>query len=752
MRSFLLASVIAIAAAQAPPRSAPFVPIGVWYGGGSVRAPMIARDPAKERDGWRRDLQTIRGLGFNTVKTWVDWATTEPDRGKYRFEALDQMLALADDVGLKVILQLYADSAPEWLGRQYTDASFVTDQGAKIGSQASPGYCIDHPGVRADLAAFIGAVTARAAQHQSFYAVDLWSEPHIVNWVWFNTPVEFCYCPYTQRRFREWLKGRYGTLEALNRAWYRTFHSWDEPEAPRFGTILSYTDFIDWKTFVAVKLREDLAFKANASAPRGPRLVSSHSDAPAIMLNPLSGFGNPDDWWMAGVVDHYGTSIYPKHAAAATPWSPVRLTSALDGIRSAGGDKGWWIGELQAGQGATGVRVAAPVDAADLRLWGWAALSRGARSISYYAWYPMSSGYESNGYGMIELDGTVTDRAKAAGEFAGIVSRNAALFAPLRPRPSKAAIVYNRLSYLVGGNTVAPGTMVRNSMLGFYRALFERDIQVDFIHADDVVAGAASKYDVVFLGYPLMLPQPVADALKAYVRAGGTLISEARPAWNDERGLANPRIPGAGLDEMFGAREKRLRPAEVVTMVGERGLDGVLAPLGGQSFTGLSFAEELEVTGEAAQVLARFTGDDGKPGEPAIVMSRSGSGRAILIGTFPSAAFEQDPDKFRSSGNLLATLTALAGVAPDVRIDGAPGLVEARFLESSDALLLIAINHSDVPQRVTMTFTPDTPEAIWLNMETGASVNFVAGPNGPTYTHAFARRDVLVLMIRKALR
>jgi hypothetical protein len=177
-----------------------------------------------------------------------------------------------------------------------------------------------------------------------------------------------------------------------------------------------------------------------------------------------------------------------------------------------------------------------------------------------------------------------------------------------------------------------------------------------------------------------------------------------------------------------------------------------LAPLGGQSFTGLSFAEELEVTGEAAQVLARFTGDDGKPGEAAIVMSRSGSGRAILIGTFPSAAFEQDPDKFRSSGNLLATLTALAGVAPEVRIDGAPGLVEARFLESSDALLLIAINHSEAPQRVTMTFTPDTPEAIWLNMETGASVNFVAGPNGPTYTHAFARRDVLVLMIRKALR
>jgi beta-galactosidase GanA len=749
----MVASVLTLVAFSPPQRrSEPFVPIGVWYGGGTVRAPMLVRNPAPERDSWRRDLETIRRLGFNSVKAWVDWASSEPERGAYRFDALDQLLSLADDVGLKVIVQLYTDSAPDWVGRRYLDASFVTDQGVKIGSQAAPGFCLDHPGVRADVAAFIAAVAARAAPHASFHALDVWSEPHIVNWVWFNTPVEFCYCTHTQRRFREWLKNRYGTLDALGRAWYRTFTSWDEPEPPRYGTILSYTDLIDWKTFVAVKLREDLEFKATASAPRGPRQVSSHSDSPAIMLSPLSGYGNPDDWWMTSAVDHYGTSIYPKHAASATPWSPVRLTSALDGIRSAGRDKGWWIGELQAGQGATGVRVAAPVTAADLRLWGWAALSRGARAISYYAWYPMSSGYESNGYGMIELDGTITDRAKAAGELAGIISRNAALFAPLRPRPSRVAILYNRLSYMVGGNTVAPGNAVRNSMVGFYRAMFERNIQTDFIHPDEIVAGLASRYDLVFLGYPLMLPQAVADALKAYVRGGGTVMSEARPAWNDERGLANARIPGAGLDEMFGAREKLLRSAETVTMVGERDLQGPLAPLAGKSIPATGFAEHLDVTNRSSQIVARFSRDDDAPSDPAIVISKYGAGRAILIGSFPAAAFEQDPDKARASGDLLVQLTALAGILPEIRIDRAQGLVEARFLESSDALLLIAINHADTPQKVTMTFTPDVPEAIWQNMETGASVHFVAGPNGPTYTHAFAARDVLVLMIKKALR
>src|SRR4029079_6136652 len=172
--------------------------------------------------------------------------------------------------------------------------------------------------------------------------------------------------------------------------------------------------------------------------------------------------------------------------------------------------------------------------------------------------------------------------------------RNAGLFAPLRPHPSRVAILYNRLSYMAGGNTVAPGLVVRNSMLGIYRALFEQNIQVDFIHPDEVLAGRATEYAAIYLSYPIVLPGAVAEALKAYVKAGGTLISEARPAWNDERGFANARIPGAGLDEVFGARERQLQAGDPVAFTAARDLDGALAPLAGRTFTGLAFAESLE--------------------------------------------------------------------------------------------------------------------------------------------------------------
>src|SRR5215210_1647219 len=99
-----LAAALLAAGAEAPQRSAPpFVPVGVWYGGGTVRAPMVSRNPSAERAAWQRDLETIKSLGFNSVKTWVDWGSAEPERGRYHFDALNQLLSLADESALKVI-------------------------------------------------------------------------------------------------------------------------------------------------------------------------------------------------------------------------------------------------------------------------------------------------------------------------------------------------------------------------------------------------------------------------------------------------------------------------------------------------------------------------------------------------------------------------------------------------------------------------------------------------------------------------
>jgi hypothetical protein len=89
---------------------------------------------------------------------------------------------------------------------------------------------------------------------------------------------------------------------------------------------------------------------------------------------------------------------------------------------------------------------------------------------------------------------------------------------------------------------------------------------------------------------------------------------------------------------------------------------------------------------------------------------------------------------------------------PDVRIMGGGNDVEARVLESSEALVLVALNSGSVPHTVTMTFSTELPEAIWQNMMTGSTLSFVTRKEGPTYTRTFAPKEVLVLMINKRLR
>lgn len=78
--------------------------------------------------------------------------------------------------------------------------------------------------------------------------------------------------------------------------------------------------------------------------------------------------------------------------------------------------------------------------------------------------------------------------------------------------------------------------------------------------------------------------------------------------------------------------------------------------------------------------------------------------------------------------------------------------IDVKLLESPQALMIIGLNYAPAPQKATMTFSPDIPEAIWQNLETGTAVNFVMGKEGPFLEYTFAPRDALVLMIRKTLR
>jgi len=702
-----------------------FFPVAVWYSGGKARAPMLETITPDSPRLWKEDLSKIKQLGFNTVRTWVEWNVAEPEEGNYHLENLDLLLRLANEVGLKVIVQVYVDSAPEWVGQKFPDGRYAAQDGQPIPSQAAPGYCFDHPGVRKAILDFFQEVARHAAVSPAFYGWDLWSEPAALNWarIGYKSEPMFCYCPSSQERFRQWLKRKYQTLDRLNEAWHRTFTDWSQVEPPRYGTILTYTDFMDWRVYYGYKLAEDLAMRNQAVKAVDPdHVTTSHAPNPSPLVRTLADPYDPtDDFLMKNSVDFFGTSFYPKLLAPEHNWTLERRVLAMDLTNNMTGGRGFYVGELQAGYGVHGTIVSSPVTSSDLEMWTWGMVSRGARAINYYAFYPMNAGYESGGYGMIALDGTLTDRSRHAGEIARRIEENSDLLLQSHPERAEAAIVFSPLAPLVGGyDEEGSRTTMHESVAGYHRMFFERNLPVDVLSSRELAKDNLPQYKLVIVPYPLMMTEEEASVLKNYVADGGHLFVEARAGWVDERGHAEPRVPGLGWDEMLGVREKQLIPNKEFAV-----------KWGAVQFKAATFEEQFEVEDHSARPVA-FTAE----ATPIAYEQKYQKGSAIVFGGFVGQQNYEHPVAMHPLAGIMAQWAGLS--EPKLR---APRRLELRQMYAAKGRWVFFFNHAESPALVEFSRILEQPALHIREITTGQEV-------AHTGTHLSLRTDVPAQSVR----
>jgi beta-galactosidase len=652
---------------------------------------------------WKEDLTKIKKLGFNTVRTWVEWNVGEPREGEYHLENLDLLLRLADEVGLKVMVQIYADSAPEWVGQKYPDGHYAAQDGQPIPSQAAPGYCFDHRGVRKAVLDFLQEVARHAAKSPAFYAWDLWSEPAALNWarVGYKAGPMFCYCPSSMARFRGWLQAKYATLDRLNEAWHRTFADWNQVEPPRYGTILTYTDFMDWRVYYGYKLAEDLKMRNDAiKAIDHAHITTSHAPNPSPLVRTLADPYDPaDDFLMKDSVDFFGTSFYPKLTSVDRNWDLQRQALAMDLANNMTGGRGFYVGELQSGYGVHGTIVGSPVTSSDFDMWTWGMVSRGARAINFYAFYPMNAGYESGGYGMINLDGTLTDRSIHAGEIAQRIQQNAGLLLQSQAEPAEAAVIFSPLVPLMGGyDEQGSRTTIHEAVAGYHRMFFERNVPLDILSSRELAHDNLHQYKLVIVPYPLMLTGEEAGLLKQYVADGGHLFVEARPGWIDEQGHAQPSIPGFAWDEMLGVRENRLIPGKEFEV-----------KWGRKEFKSMTFLEYFDVVNPTAQPVAYAI-----DGAPIAYECGFKKGKAIVFGSFAGQENYRKPLEMHPLLELLANWSGLS--TPKLQ---APTRIELRQMHAPKGRLVFLFNHGEEAAQVEFTRTLEKPASAIHEIVTG---------------------------------
>lgn len=669
-----------------------FFPVSVWYGAKRARAPMILPIEDEDIPQIRKELGEIKHLGFNSVRFWFDWASAEPEPYKWNFREIDILLSLTDELNLRALVQVYTDSAPNWVEKEYPDSLFEDRAGLKIHSQASPGYCSDHPKVREHISEYLKKLSQVVSSHPSFFAWDIWSEPHIVQWSWIDFMYNpwFCYCENSKIRFIDWLKKKYKDIEELNRTWYRKHRSWEEVVIPRYTSLSSFTDLLDWIQFNIEKIAEDLEWKVKMiKSIDKNHPVSSHCAISSIYSIPGIFYGSSDDWLLAEKVDIWGTSFYPKHTGPWMPLKPHQMGVALDAVRSSCESRGklFWIGELQTGPGVTGMLFSVPVNEKDVDRWAWLAVSRGAKGINYYAWFPMSCGYEVSGFGLTNPDGTFNERTYSAGNVAKIINENIETFLNINPLKSQVAILYDVPAYKLLACLRAQGAeIIRKDIFGIYKALMKENIPVDFIHLSDLTPERLKNYKIIFAPFSISLTESASSSLKEYVKSGGVLIADGRIAWTNEKGWLMDKIPGFSLDEVFGCIENYM-------MELREPIDIEVENLG--KIKGVNYLSSYSPT--SGKVIGRYKN------EKVIIENEYFNGKAIMVGTLLGLPIELG---YEENIDFILKLLKTLQVSPYFELKGNVE-VEVRCSKNEKEGIFFVFNHSALDQKVEIIFKKD---------------------------------------------
>ena len=500
---------------------------------------------------WERDYKTAAEDGCNLFRHWLIWGAVETAPGVYDWSDYDRQMELAEKYGIQVILAEITMSVPAWAAARYPEL-FPQDIDRKrcvpemAGNSAVYGYptgfCLDKPQAREMVKAFLQAAAKHFRGHPALYGYDIANECY-------RRP-EICYCGETAERYRDWLKKKYGSIEAVNESWHvYSFTDFQDIYPPH--RLSFFPDSVDWLRFRYEQAYETIRWKTEQIRAIDPDAVmTAHGMADSLRYYSSQ---CTDHWEAAKYTDIYGVTWVPCRKGNE-PW---RHMFVFDLVRSACRGEPFWHTEAQGGPlwlqpQLTGRsrRDGRVPDQKDIRLWNLLLMAGGGRGIFYTRWRPLLDGPLFDGFGIYGLDGSRTERsemASAMAKWANAPEQRELWKA--RPVPGDIHILFvpecENASFLLAQSGNAP--LYAEAAEGAYRGFFSQNIQPDFVHIDQL-----ERESVLYFPLPSAMSGDHVKKLADWVKKGGILICEACPAFFTEHMHVRETQPDPMLKELFG--------------------------------------------------------------------------------------------------------------------------------------------------------------------------------------------------------
>jgi beta-galactosidase len=569
------------------------------------------------------DIRLMEKAGCNTFSVAIfAWAHLEPEEGRYTFDWLDGVMDRVGKKGWNVFLATPSGAKPQWMSLKYPEIKRVDRQGRRALHSHRHDHCQTSPIYRRKVTEINTRLAERYAKH-----------PALAGWHISNEYSGECFCDLCLPAFREWLRGRYASLDALNKAywsgfWSQSFGAWgeiDPRETPLDGLRL------DWLRFTT---QQTLDFMKNEVAPL--RRLAPGTPVTTNMMGTFYGldycrftelcdrmawdaylFFHDDNAWRVAVGAGFTHDMY-RAMKGGLPFMLIESTPSTTN---------WYQTPTikKPGQHRQEMLLA---------------IGHGADATMYFQWRKGRGGFEKLHGAVVDHEGSDKGRVfqEVAAHGALLKKLDAVVGTSVKP---EVAVLFDweaRWALTVSeGPRQSPGWSgwapfdkeYNETAVDHYRPFWKLGVPVDVIESTRPL----DSYKLVVAPMLYMLKPGVAERLRAYVQAGGTLVLSYLSGIVNETNLCfQGGWPGAGLREVAGVWAEELdsiasgSPQQLVAKAGN-----------GLRLTG-EFAVKTycdRIHAETAEVLATYK-TDFYAGQPALTLNRFGKGRCYYLAARPA--------------------------------------------------------------------------------------------------------------------
>jgi beta-galactosidase len=568
----------------------------------------------------KEDLRLMKLAKVNSASINIfGWSAIEPEEGKFTFEWLDKVMDDLAKIGSQVVLATPSGAKPNWMAQKYPEIRRVNRDGSRQPQMGRHNNCFHSPVYRQKVTLINTKLAERYKDHP---ALAVW---HISN--------EYnggdCHCNFCYAAFRQWLKDRYKTLDALNQAWWTSFwassySSWDQIE-PLDPEVLALE--LDWRRFISYSC---IQFFKCEIAP-----LKKFTPQIPVTTNFMGTYDGLDYWKLAQAEDVVSWDSYPAWHLGDDAEEAMATAFAHDLNRSLKGGKPFML--MESTPEGTNWREVGKTKKPGMHLAAsLQAVAHGSDTVMYFQWRKGRGSFEKF-HGAV-VDHVGTEHTRVFGEVTQVGSALEKLAPVLGTGvDAQVALLFdteNRWALQLSKGPRNTQKNLEQDCFAHYKEFWRRGIPVDMVNLDSDI----SKYKVLVAPLMYMLTEAFAKKIENFVKLGGTLVTTYHSAVVNESDLCHLGGRPGLIRKVLGIWAEE---TDVLTDIDKQTVKAAKPnPLGLKgSYAARHYADIVHL--EGAKALAHY-GSDFYAKSPALTLNSYGKGKGYYICSRNDQAFLND--------------------------------------------------------------------------------------------------------------